>query len=426
MKITLHRLALSLVVLVLLTSCKPQPDIAATDRPRSGQPRQPLDADAFAARLDHMLVAIVPHDEQAWFFKLDGPAPRIDEVRDGFLQFLATVDFSLDAEGAEEAVADQPSADQQGAAGETADGQVRRPFWELPAGWEEQAGDAMTLSVVTVPTSADPLKMTVTVLPMAGEWPDFVQRNVNRWLGQLDEGPVDQATINQWTRTQATASGKATWLELAGRRQAGRMPPGHPPVRGADGAASAAGGESVAATSSNDPQSGRGASDRPEASPPASEPRKASTSELSYVIPAGWTEGRSGGMRKATLTLGAGEAAAELAVTAFPGERGVGMGSLPMNLGRWAGQVGAAAGPDDVEALEQAATEISVDGVDGHYMELMGPADGQSPRGMLVAMVYREQMVWFFKFSGPAESIKAGRDAFREFLQSVDFTNGGS
>jgi hypothetical protein len=64
---------------------------------------------------------------------------------------------------------------------------------------------------------------------------------------------------------------------------------------------------------------------------------------------------------------------------------------------------------------------VTIDGVEGHEFELLGPAEGESPRGVRAAMVRRGDVMWFFKMSGDRSVVGNQGEAFGKFLQSVKF-----
>ncbi len=57
--------------------------------PHSGH--APAHADGTPQRL---LGAVIPRGSQVWFFKVVGPAERLEEQKEGFVRFLSTVRFS--------------------------------------------------------------------------------------------------------------------------------------------------------------------------------------------------------------------------------------------------------------------------------------------------------------------------------------------
>jgi hypothetical protein len=71
--------------------------------------------------------------------------------------------------------------------------------------------------------------------------------------------------------------------------------------------------------------------------------------------------------------------------------------------------------------LAKVVEKTTIGGVEGSYVALLGPEDGERPAGLLAAMVMRDEKVWFFKLIGDRSLVESQQDAFREFLTSVRF-----
>jgi len=338
--------------------CQRGEEISTYTTPRQGPPRPPIDYAAFARQLDHTLAAILPQGDRAWFFKLAGPAPAIDRRRADFLQFLTTVSPA-------KSPADPPT-------------------WQLPEGWQEKPSTSEFIATVLVmPDEEGPLELSVSSLGLTGDWQDFVTKNVNRWLGQLKQEPLDDATIDKLTQRVATAAGPATLIELAGIMQK---------------------------SSGANPHAGMAA---------ASPAKKPAGSELVYETPAGWQPGRTTAMRSAAFLIVDGDRQAETTVIALPADAGSQVTDVTANVQRWAGQVGLAS--LEPAALEKLVEPVTIDGVEGSYVALLGPEDGEHPTGVLAAMVQRDDMVWFFKLTGDRKLAESQQESFRGFLATVKF-----
>ena len=175
MKPTTALLWLLIATAALTPGCNTQDPIETVERELARPPRLVFDEDAFRAKLDHMLAAVVRHGDHAWFFKLQAPAASIDQLRPGFLSVLRSLEFpdrgSTDGE--------EPDDQTQAVASPTP------PAWQLPEGWSEQPGDRMTFAVISAPTTGAPARLTVSVLPYSDPLASYLTKNVNRWLGQL-------------------------------------------------------------------------------------------------------------------------------------------------------------------------------------------------------------------------------------------------
>jgi len=349
---------------IFLPGCKPQEEVRTYTLPRTSAPSKPVDAEVIAGLLDHTLAAIVPQGNKAWFFKLAGPAQAIDRHRDAFLEFLSTVKL-----------ADKPA---------------ETPAWQIPEPWQEKPASEMRVATLVIPDEQGPLEIAVSSLPLSGKWEDFVVPNVNRWLRQLQEPPLDKKSIFKLKKQVELQNAKATLIELVGRspKQKSSNPhagiPGAPPI--------------------GTPQ--------PTQRPPTSNP-------LTYKKPAGWLPGKMSSMRKAAFRVAEGDAQAEFTVIDLPVSGGEQVTQVEANMRRWAGQVGLA--DLDAEALEKLIEPITIDGSTGSYAELVSPAAAERQLAIFGAMVVQGGKVWFFKMTGDVDLVKSQRDAIRGFLDSIKF-----
>jgi hypothetical protein len=129
--------------------------------------------------------------------------------------------------------------------------------------------------------------------------------------------------------------------------------------------------------------------------------------ELEWTAPAAWVTKPLTAMRKGSYAVG-GDAGADLAITAFPGDVG---GDLA-NVNRWRGQLQL---PPISEAdLPAAFSPLTANGLALKVVDLAG--GGQR---MLGAIVPHGGATWFFKLSGPEVVVAQAKPAYLEFLQSV-------
>lgn len=189
----------------------------------------------------------------------------------------------------------------------------------------------------------------------------------------------------------------------------GGLPPGHPPL----------GGDSAA-------PSGMGAAVPPN-HPPVNQP---TITPLQYDAPKSWqARPPSSSMRLAEYVLPAvGDAeAGEMVLYYFGPNQG---GSVMDNLVRWKGQLhGPDGGPVPPEAVVQKSFDangmkVTTLEVAGTYAPgaMMPGAAAPSPIQnaiLLAAIVETPNGPWFFKGTGPAETMTANRDLFMEMLKTV-------
>jgi hypothetical protein len=130
---------------------------------------------------------------------------------------------------------------------------------------------------------------------------------------------------------------------------------------------------------------------------------------LVWTAAADWQPKPASAMRKGSYAVpGEGGAAADLSITAFPGDVG---GELA-NLNRWRGQVQL---PPLADAdLAGAVTRFQENGLDFALVDFAG---GQ--QRILGAIVSFGGDTWFFKLMGPDAVVGGAKPAFREFLKTV-------
>lgn len=305
--------------------------------------------------------------------------------------------------------------------------------WTAPADWRPKAGSSVRKGSYDVGAEGGPVAdLAITAFPgnVGGDL-----ANVNRWRGQLALPPVTEAELPS---VLTSLSGNGLVLRVADL--AGGPPEAPVRMLGAivpHGNATwffkLTGPDALVAREKprfleflrtvQAAAQPLAAPVQPAAilAPPAAAPGDMSGSPvttaggagLKWSAPAHWQEKPATAMRKATYTIpGPNGTAAELAVTAFPGDVG---GELA-NLNRWRGQL---ALPPVAEAdLPGALTRRTLNGLPVAIADLQGgPAD--QPQRLLGAMVPWGGATWFFKLTGPAPLVAREQDAFRAFLQTL-------
>ncbi len=358
-------LILSLPLLLICVACQPTEQISTYEVERTTPPLAAFDPQEVADQLDHTLAAMVPQGETVWFFKLTGKGSAIDRHREEFTKFLTGL---------------KPS--------ESSDKPVK---WDLPKDWTERGPSEMRLATLLIPDPKGDLEISVSSLPLADSWEDFVMANVNRWLGQLGQGPLSRQKILNLTKSMKTAAGPATVIELAGVMKAS------PAMNPHGGIASQTAEKSSA--------------EEPVAPPATSE-------ELTYKAPPDWQPGQTSAMRKAAFRLADADRQAEVTVITLPAAGGPQVTDVQANVERWAGQVALPADTDLAKLIEP----ITIDGTPGSYVRLMGPEAAEPRLAMLAAMVVNGEKVWFFKLFGETQLVDSQTQAFREFVESVQFS----
>lgn len=159
---------------------------------------------------------------------------------------------------------------------------------------------------------------------------------------------------------------------------------------------------------------------------PATERAGLGARELSWDVPAGWiVEQPSSSMRRSQYRVQGPGGDGECVVFYF----GTGQGGDPLsNADRWAKQF---TQPDGGSSLEVMQTSLlSQTQLPVHLVEVTGTYNGgmmasdqpaeEKPNFMLLgAIVEGPDAPWFFKFTGPEQTVRAQREAFIRMLQSV-------
>lgn len=154
------------------------------------------------------------------------------------------------------------------------------------------------------------------------------------------------------------------------------------------------------------------------------------TSAVTWTVPEGWVEEEpSSIMRKAQYVVGGSGTEAECAVFYF----GPGQGGGPeANALRWADQFSHPDGRTGRDVAEM--MPMSVGGLDVLTVEVVGtfnpglpfaarPTESLENHMLLGAIVEGPDANWFFKCTGPEETLAANRDAFRSLIGSVEATS---
>jgi hypothetical protein len=72
--------------------------------------------------------------------------------------------------------------------------------------------------------------------------------------------------------------------------------------------------------------------------------------------------------------------------------------------------------------LGQELVEVQVDDVEGHYVEMFGPAGADSHQAILGVIAPRQDRAWFIKLTGSPDLAAVEKERFLEFVASIRFT----
>ncbi|MGD9898792.1 MAG: hypothetical protein AB7T22_06650 [Calditrichaceae bacterium] len=150
--------------------------------------------------------------------------------------------------------------------------------------------------------------------------------------------------------------------------------------------------------------------------------------EVIYTAPNGWVAQTPGSsFRKAEYALPGmdGKDAADLGVFFFPGTGG----SVQDNLERWYGQIKQPDGSStsakaEIKKISVGSLPVTMVYVTGTYMKsssgmmMGGPVDELPGYAMLAAIVETANGPWFFKITGPQETVDYWRPTFGKFVNT--------
>ena len=321
-----------------------------------------------------MLAAIVPQERANWFIKVMGPEAAIDGVSDEVRRFVATLQFK---EG-------QPV------------------LTELPESWQPISpgkGPFAPHAKILIESADHQLELTISQLGRQADWDADVLANVNRWRGQVGLPSLETKWAGAEPIDADVQEGPTTlWVDLVAEENAtsgGVTPPMMtPPMMRPPAAADApavANPHSPAATGDDMPA-------------PA-----AVDSGLRYDVPEGWKEGRSGGMRLATLDIGEGDAAVEVTFIRAGGD-------LRSNVGMWVGLVAGDAAM--VDKVMESGEEITVDGQPAKRLFMAG--EGDDAKAIDIVVVESEAgLPLFIKMKGPEAEVRKQHDAMTQLIESL-------
>ncbi|MBA3480421.1 MAG: hypothetical protein H0T51_01270 [Pirellulales bacterium] len=292
----------------------------------------------------------------------------------------------------------------------------------------QKAGGEMRAATIEIPHEGKTLELAVSTLPLSGKWEAYVTRNVNRWLGQLQQGELSEKTVNGLMKSLPFKGGEATVVELVGvmERASGMMPAGHPPVAAGGSAKPPLRRELGAERQAGKEEAKTQAEGTPRApfagamgAPVQVAGEFAKPAEFTYEPPAGWQPGQTSSMRKAAFVIADGDKNAEVTVMPFPANAA--MSDPIAQAQRWARQAGLTMSDED---LKVAAKDVKISGATGQQFTLLGEG-GEKPLGILAAMVEQGDQVWFFKMTGDRALVEKQGEAFGKFLESVKFAGDG-
>lgn len=131
-----------------------------------------------------------------------------------------------------------------------------------------------------------------------------------------------------------------------------------------------------------------------------------------WSVPDSWTAAGEKPMRKASFVASGAEGNLDISITSFPGD----VGGLLANVNRWRSQIGLPA--TDAGALSSQVEDFESESHPGKLVLLEGTENSTHAAIFLV-----NGNSWFFKMTGPNATIQQEAEAFRSFIESIDFSH---
>ncbi len=240
--------------------------------------------------------------------------------------------------------------------------------------------------------------------------------NVNRWLGQLKQAPINEEKL----KSMVQPLGNVAVVDLSGEPENGDATKDGrilgaiaADVNGTAfykmrGNAAVVGAEKenflkwVSALRGTTPTSANTTLPTP--------PPDAEAPQIKWDLPPGWSPAPPSAMRYASFSAEKNGAKADISVVTFPGEGG----SDVDNVNRWRQQIGLPA--VGAEALKSMITPANAGDLHLEMVDMTG-----SSARVLAAWTRKGGRAWFFKMTGPATLVDQEKPKFLAFLQSVRF-----
>lgn len=291
---------------------------------------------------------------------------------------------------------------------------------DVPKNWESQPLSQMRLAsfLVRGANGATADVSFVMLGPAAGN----VLDNVNRWLGQIKQPPVNEEKLKSMVQPLATTRGDVAVVDLSGEPENGD-PNKDGRIIGAiatdetgtaffkmRGNAALVGAEKenflkwVSASRSAGPSAPTTSTTT---APPSTDSEKP---PIKWEVPEGWSPAPASAMRYASFAVEKNGEKADISVVTFPGDGGNDVD----NINRWREQIGLPT--VGAEVLKPMIAPVNAGGVQIESVDMTG-----TNARVLAAWTRQAGRAWFFKMSGPPALIEQEKSKFVAFLQSIRF-----
>lgn len=308
--------------------------------------------------------------------------------------------------------------------------------WELPDGWEETSSSGVRTATFRIAGEGDAMA-EVAIMPFRGMGGNDLQF-VNLWRSTLELPEVTEERLPDMVEEVQIGEDPAKLYDVMDEPGEGEAPPDTRIIVAMTLRSDTswffklAGDASLVTTEKSafieflksitfhgaDAHAGEGqvASSAP-AAPPAA--NGANPMLPAWTVPEGWEEVAPTSMLLAKFVLsGSSGGQADVTVSMLGGDGG----GLLANVNRWRGQVGLP--PLNEASLGETVTEIDVAGSPANLVDMSGSSlDTSASTRLIVAVVPRGGRTWYFKLLGDATVASEQKDAFLQFLNSLQFPN---
>ena len=286
----------------------------------------------------------------------------------------------------------------------------------LPAGWQQFPPDQMRVGnyAISGPNGA---KAQVTIIPLPGAAGSELD-NVNRWRGQLGQGPITADQLPSQAKQIQLAGAPGRLFDLSGEDPKTKAPTrilaAVQPHGDSQWFFKMMGDDELVRQQKEAFISFLGNYQYPEATTPSgieSSPAVAKTEipqahrpTHRWATPAGWEQQPPGPMQDAKFLVARGKATA--AVSIFEGTTG----GVLANVNRWRLQLGLSA--VDEAGLAPLVTTLDLSDTKASLVDMNGPQ-----QRMIAAIVPRGGSTWFFKLLGEDAAVGAEKDKFIQLVK---------
>ena len=299
--------------------------------------------------------------------------------------------------------------------------------YETPPQWEERPASGMRAASFNI-SNPDGASADVIVVPM-GRIDSNQIEIVNLWRRQVGLSEITQAELKEQTQTVQIGDQQGELYQMPGAEISVAAAVAHvgdtswffkmtgpPALIESQLAPFRQFLASVRLPASGVAQTGPMTSAAPSSPPAAAE---ANPGRPSWKVPAEWRETAPSMMTMARFVFGPGDAA-EVTVTPLAGAAG----GFLANVNRWRGQLGL--GPIGQDELDQTMQPLDRAGTGAMLVEMTGKnvRAGGAPAAMVVAVVPQPEQTWFYKLMGDPAVVAEAKQAFIQFVQSVNYSDG--